>query len=527
MSNAGPSTSGRVLILMPTRRDSERTQRLFAEAGVDSTACGELADVCRELREGAGALLLTDEALANDRGGQLAEAMRAQAPWSTVPIIVVAREGTSQQVERSASTDLGSVIVVERPVRMRPLLTLTLSVLRGHMALRRSQHVLAQQAEQLRNADRRKDEFLATLAHELRNPLAPIRAGLDLLGKTRDERAVPRALQVMDRQLKHMVRLIDDLLDVSRITRGLLELKRERVELGTVLDTAIESNRPHLEANKHELRVHVDNRALALDVDLTRMAQVVSNLLNNASKYTPPGGIIEVSAAQQGDQVLIEVTDNGIGIPEAHLDDVFQMFSQFDRAMERSQGGLGIGLALVRTLVAMHGGQVQASSGGAGQGSKFTVRLPVAAGEQKVADSAPQPPLAHVLKKRILVVDDNEDAAEMLALMLQQAEYDTSQASDGPSALAAVDSFTPDVVILDIGLPGMSGYEVARELRRTRSRELELIALTGWGSREDKQKAFDAGFDVHLTKPVDANMLYQALADLERRDSGAASPATR
>jgi CheY-like chemotaxis protein len=203
------------------------------------------------------------------------------------------------------------------------------------------------------------------------------------------------------------------------------------------------------------------------------------------------------------------------------------MFSQVNRAMERSQGGLGIGLALVRTLVEMHGGDVQASSRGSGQGSKFSVQLPVAKATAASATSAPPPTLAHALKKRILVVDDNEDAAEMLALMLQQAEYDTSRASDGPSALAAVDSFTPDVVILDIGLPGMSGYEVARELRRTRSKELELIALTGWGSREDKQKALDAGFDVHLTKPVDANVLYQTLADLERRDGGSASPPTR
>jgi len=526
MTSVVPGASNRVLVLMPTRRDSERTRQLFEEAGIDSRACGDLSELCRELRQGAGALLLTDDALARDTGGQLAEAMRAQAPWTTVPLIVVAREGTSQQVERWVSEDLGSVIVVERPVRMRPLLSLTLSVLRGHAALRRSQLALAEQAEQLRSADRRKDEFLATLAHELRNPLAPIRTGLDLLGKSRDAQSRERALKIMDRQLKHMVRLIDDLLDVSRITQGRLELKRARIELGTVLDAAIESSRPHLERNHHQLRVHIEHRALALDADLTRLAQVVGNLLHNASKYTPAGGVIEVSATQQGDMAVIEVTDNGIGIPQAQLSEVFEMFSQVNRATERSQGGLGIGLALVRKLVEMHGGSVAVRSGGPGRGSSFTLRLPLADRTARVADVAPDTIQAlHSFKRRILVVDDNEDAADMLALMLQQAEYDTSLANDGPSALAAVEAFAPDVVILDIGLPGMSGYDVARALRRRQGKEhLELIALTGWGSLEDKQSALDAGFDVHLTKPVEADLLYRALAELEKRTSTATVP---
>jgi len=521
MTSMAPGASSRVLVLMPTRRDSERTRQLFEEAGIECCACGDLAEVCRELREGAGALLLTDDALAGDTGGQLAEAMRAQAPWSAVPLIVVAREGASHHVERNASEDLGSVIVVERPVRTRPLLSLTLSVLRGHTALRRSQLALAQQAEQLRNADRRKDEFLATLAHELRNRLAPIRTGLDLLRKSRDEQSTGRALKIMDRQLGHMVRLIDDLLDISRITQGRLELKRARLPLGTVLDTAIEASRPHLERGQHELRVNIEDRELAIDADLTRMAQVVSNLLNNSSKYTPPGGVIEITATRQGDFAVIEVTDNGIGIPQAQISDVFEMFTQVNRTTERSQGGLGIGLALVRKLVEMHGGSVAANSGGPGQGSTFSVRMPLADTVGPVDEASPQTdPTSHALKKRILVVDDNEDAAEMLAVLLQQGGYDTARAIDGPSALAAVESLSPDVVILDIGLPGMSGYEVASALRRKKGvSQLDLIALTGWGSREDKQKAADAGFNLHLTKPVDANLLYRALAQLEGRSA--------
>lgn len=521
-----PNASSRVLVLMPTRRDAERTYQLLEEAGIVCSMCTDVADICRELRLGAGAVLLTDDAILSDTGGQLAEAVRAQAPWATVPLIVVAREGNSQQLEQDVAVELGSVIVVERPVRMRPLLSLTLSVLRAHAALRRSQLALAEQAEQLKSADRRKDEFLATLAHELRNPLAPIRTGLDLLGKSRDAQSRERALQIMDRQLKHMVRLIDDLLDVSRITQGRLELKRARIELGTVLDAAIEASRPHIERNQHQLVVNIDNPALCLDADLTRMAQVVSNLLHNASKYTPTRGVIEISTSQQGAFAVVEVTDNGIGIPEAQLSEVFEMFSQVNRTMERSQGGLGIGLALVRKLVEMHGGSVEARSGGPGHGSTFTLRLPIADATQYSEEVAPRQAQAlQSLKRRVLVVDDNEDAADMLALMLQQAEYDTSLANDGPSALAAVEAFAPDVVILDIGLPGMSGYDVARALRRKQGKEhLELIALTGWGSREDKQNALDAGFDVHLTKPVEADLLYRALAELERRD---AAPALR
>jgi CheY-like chemotaxis protein len=334
-----------------------------------------------------------------------------------------------------------------------------------------------------------------------------------------------RALKIMDRQLKHMVRLIDDLLDVSRITQDRLELKRTRLELGTVLDAAIESSRPHIEHNKHELRVNIANRTLLLDADLTRMAQVVSNLLNNASKYTPMGGIIEVFAAQQDDMAVIEVTDNGIGIPQAQLPEVFEMFGQVNRATDLSQGGLGIGLALVRKLVEMHGGSVAVKSDGPGQGSTFTVRLPIALTNSTVDDAAPNAgEVLNLLKRRILVVDDNEDAAEMLALMLEQAGYDTNQANDGPSAVAAVDAFTPDIVILDIGLPGMNGYDVARTLRGKQGKHhLELIALTGWGSSEDKQKALDAGFDVHLTKPVDADQLYRILAELDRRGATVAS----
>jgi CheY-like chemotaxis protein/two-component sensor histidine kinase len=357
----------------------------------------------------------------------------------------------------------------------------------------------------------------------LRNPLAPIRTGMDLLAQSPEEPARAQTLGVMRRQISHMVRLIDDLLDVSRITRGKLELKRERVSLASVISSAIEASRPLIERKQHTLQVAVSDRSLVFDADHTRIAQVIGNLLNNASNYTPAGGRIELSAEREGEWAVIQVRDNGIGIPRDRLEDVFEMFSQVNRTLERSQGGLGIGLALVRSLLAMHGGTVRAESAGADLGSTFTVRLPLAASavQQAPAAESAEPPAER--SRRILVVDDNEDAADLLRLVLEQAGYLTQTAYDGPSALTMVESFRPQIVILDIGLPGMSGYEVARALRQdARFAALALIALTGWGTPGDKQKAQEAGFDLHLTKPVDARGLNGALSQLE--DKAAAAP---
>jgi signal transduction histidine kinase/ActR/RegA family two-component response regulator len=526
-SPASNATGCRVLVLMPTARDAERTASLLAEASIESKPCADLAELCRELRAGAGAVLLTDETLSGDSSGQLAEALRDQPEWSALPVLLLAREGYGSH--RLAPEADRSLIIVERPVRTRTLVGVVSSALRGRqhqyeirdaLMLREQQaELLARQADELRRADRRKDEFLATLAHELRNPLAPIRTGMDLLAHSPESEPVQRTVGVMQRQVTHMVRLIDDLLDVSRITSGKLQLKRARVELGAIIDAAVEASRPLVERKNQTLDVVVPDGSLVLDADLTRMAQVVGNLLNNASNYTPNGGRIELTATRDGDFAVIRVQDNGAGIPPERLNDVFEMFSQINRTLERSHGGLGIGLALVRSLVEMHGGTSSAASPGLGKGSTFSVKLPLYAG---AAASAPamakeQSAAQQDTAKRILVVDDNEDAAEMLALVLGQSGYRTRTAYDSRSALSAVDEWTPHVVILDIGLPDISGYDVARELRSREPLELALIALTGWGTRDDKQKAMDAGFDIHLTKPVDATALRAALAQLDRR----------
>jgi two-component system, sensor histidine kinase len=548
----------RVLVLMPTARDAERTVALLAEVGVASVACGDLAELCREFRAGAGALLLTDDTLLGDSGGQLAEALREQPAWSAIPLLVIAKEGATASVQSSAPDIFNNLIVVERPVRTRSLASVVASALRARhhqyqmrdllhvreqqsaelleqgerlrqalSALQQSEAELARQAEELRRADRRKDEFLATLAHELRNPLAPIRTGMDLLVRRRDHESAERTLGVMQRQVTHMVRLIDDLLDVSRITRGKLELKRERVSVTAVVAAAIEASRPLIEKNQHTLRVDVKDASLHFEADVTRIAQVISNLLNNSSNYTASGGLIELTVERVGEDALIQVRDNGTGIPREHLENIFEMFSQVNRTLDRSHGGLGIGLALVRSLVEMHGGSVEADSPGRGQGSTFSVRLPIVADcpthEARQAEASTAPALD--VKARILVVDDNEDAAELLSVMLETAGYVTSAVHDGAAALAAVEAWRPHVIVLDIGLPGMSGYDVARQLRRQpRLAPLALIALTGWGSHGDKQLAMEAGFDVHLTKPVEARALQEAIArlaqGLQRGDSG-------
>ncbi len=375
--------------------------------------------------------------------------------------------------------------------------------------------------EQVREQDRRKDEFLATLAHELRNPLAPIRTGLAVLKLAPSIDAMVKTREIMERQVEHMVRLIDDLLDVSRITRGKVQLKKERIDVRTILDTALEVSRPFIEESRHRLFISTPEEALLLDADPTRMAQVVSNLMNNAAKYTPEGGRIELSAERSQrdhDDVIIRVRDNGVGLTSEALPKVFELFSQVGKTLDRSQGGLGIGLALVKRLVEMHGGQVAAESPGLGQGSTFVVRLPLAATQVINGRQVPGEENASSLSvpRRILVVDDNVDGAETIAMLLTLFGHTVKTVHNGPDALEAAHSFQPGVMFLDIGLPGMSGYEVAQQLRSDSNMNgLILVALTGWGSEEDRQRAQSVGFDYHLTKPVGMEKLQSLLIEID------------
>jgi signal transduction histidine kinase/CheY-like chemotaxis protein len=371
--------------------------------------------------------------------------------------------------------------------------------------------------EALREADRRKDEFLATLAHELRNPLAPLRNGLQVMKLARgDAKAVEQARGMMERQLAQMVRLIDDLLDVSRITRGKLRLRRERVELAEVVRSAVEGSRPLLEAQVHRLTVALPPEPVYLDADPTRLAQVLGNLLTNAAKYTDRGGNIALTAGRQGGAVVVSVKDNGIGIAAEHLPGLFEMFSQVAPAQERSQGGLGLGLALVKGLVEMHGGTVEARSGGPGQGSEFLVRLPPATGPSIPGPAAPADRGEGAPPCRILIADDNRDVVDSLAMLLRLQNHVVQVARDGREAVEAAGRFRPDVVFLDIGMPALNGLQAARQIRnQPGGEEMLLVAITGWGQDEDRRRATEAGFDHHLTKPVDPAAVERLLADLK------------
>ena len=370
--------------------------------------------------------------------------------------------------------------------------------------------------QRLLEQDVRKDEFLATLAHELRNPLAPIRTGLQVLKLTPQADVAARTLPVMERQLGQLVRLIDDLLDVSRINSGKIVLKRERISFQDVAAAALEASRPAMDAAGHSLTLDWPNTPVWLDADATRLAQVLSNLLTNSAKYMHPGGQIKFSAQRQGETILICVADTGMGIPADMLETVFDMFTQINRTLDRAQGGLGIGLSLVKTLVEMHGGSVHAASGGIDQGSELTVRLPTAAAVATgVPATGPLPTAAPHLACRILVVDDNVDAAQTMVMLLDLSGHDARPAFGGQEALDVAFSFRPDVVFLDIGLPGINGYEVARRLlANPATAKTKLIALTGWGTERDIQKSKMAGFHAHLTKPVDADAVEAILSKL-------------
>jgi PAS domain S-box-containing protein len=370
-------------------------------------------------------------------------------------------------------------------------------------------------------ADRRKSEFLATLAHELRNPLAPLRNGLQVLRLASEPEVKEQTRQMMERQLGQLVRLVDDLLDISRISRNKLELRKAPISLTSVVENAVETARPVIDSRGHTLTVTLPPQPVYLDADLTRLAQVFWNLLHNSAKYTNPGGRIELSAQCLGSEVVVTVRDNGIGIPAEALPGLFTLFSQVDTSLDRSQGGLGIGLALVKGLVKMHGGTVEAQSPGAGKGSAFVVRLPVVpdAGQKRETPAADSKP-GHV-RRRVLVVDDNRDAAASLTMMLALVGHDTRTAHDGLEAVELAEAFRPEVILLDIGLPKLNGYDACRRIREQPwGRDLFIVAVTGWGQEEDRHHSRDAGFDQHLVKPVDFAKLEKLLAQLKSARNG-------
>jgi PAS domain S-box-containing protein len=368
--------------------------------------------------------------------------------------------------------------------------------------------------QNLQEENRRKDEFLAMLAHELRNPLAPIRNAVAILRHLNpaDEKLV-YSRDIIERQVEHLTRLVDDLLDVSRITLGKVKLQKERVELATIVSRAVEASRPAIDARRHQLTITLPPKGVQVEADPTRLAQIINNLLSNAAKYTEESGQVFLTTEREAAQVVIRVRDNGMGIPADLMPRVFDLFIQGDRSLARSEGGLGIGLTLVRNLVEMHGGTVAAASAGPGKGSEFIVRLPALAEEVPVANkAAPEIESNGCSCQRVLVVEDNKDGADSLALLLQMMGHHVRIAYTGPEALNMAKTLCPQVVLLDIGLPGMSGYDVAKILRAMPELDAPLlVALTGYGQEEDKQQSREAGFNHHLVKPVNPEILQRLL----------------
>lgn len=372
----------------------------------------------------------------------------------------------------------------------------------------------------LRDADRRKDEFLATLSHELRNPLAPIRTALEVMRIGRDKwELVEKARATMERQLMHLVRITDDLLDVSRITQNKVELRRDRIDLRTVLHSAIEATRPLIDSQEHTLMLDLPRLPIWVDADFTRLSQVFSNLLNNATKYTERGGQITVVASADDQHCTVVVSDTGLGVPRPMLTRIFDMFTQVQEFRDRTQGGLGIGLTLAKRLIELHGGTIEAASEGPGCGTTFTVRLPLAAPMERAAaaDTDSAEPRGEC---RVLVAEDNPDAAEMMRVMLTFKGHDVRVAANGLQAVAIAEQFDPHIGFLDIGMPGVDGYEAARRIRDLLGARIVLVALTGWGQDEDKRRSKEAGFDYHLTKPPEPEVLDRLIADCARRLSG-------
>ena len=499
----------RLLLLAPVGRDAALMRGMLQRIAADSVACASAHALAQEFERGAAALIVTEEALAQ-AGKDLVQLIARQPPWSDLPVLVLTHPGADSPEVAHALAMLGNVTLLERPVRIAALESAVRTALRA----RERQYQIREHLRERELADVRKDEFLAMLAHELRNPLAPIRNAVALLRMPGAQHMTADLGQMIERQVNHMVRLVDDLMEVSRVTRGKIELRRAAVDLKEIIESAVETSRPLVDAAHHELTVVLPPVPLVVHGDTVRLAQVFANLLNNSVKYTDAGGRIHVTAQREDGYAVVTVSDTGIGIPADMQQRVFDMFVQAERPGRSAQPGLGIGLTLVRSLVELHGGRVVAASDGAGKGSRFTVRLPLARQAAEPARAPHTLPTMHGLP-RILVVDDNRDAADSLGALLRMLGADVRVVNDGAEALKAFDDFQPEALFLDIGMPGMDGFEVANRIRaRQATRSTMLIAHTGWGREKDRDLTRAAGFDRHLVKPADIAALQAVLAAL-------------
>jgi signal transduction histidine kinase/CheY-like chemotaxis protein len=519
----------RVLVLAPIGRDASVAVAVLSEAGIASEPCPDIETLCGLLTAGAGAALLTEEALSLAATRRLLEVLSHQPPWSDLPLVVLTSGGETTTSSLRALEMLGpeaNVTLLERPVRRITLVKTVQMALRGRRHQYEVRDHLAAR-EQLRleaeAANSAKDEFLAMLSHELRNPLSAVRNAVATARLDANRRE--RALDIAHRQTAHLARLMEDLLEVARVTQGKITLHKECLHLADIIDGAVEATRSLIEERGHKLSFSFPPGDLRVEADPARAEQIVVNLLTNAAKYTKPGGRIAVTVERQEEEAVIQVRDSGMGIAPDMLPRVFDLFMQSARTLDRALGGLGVGLTVARRLVELHGGRIEAHSEGIGKGAEFVVRLPAlpAAPEEAIpardffrVGLSAEP--ARQGRARVMLVEDNRDTAESLAMLLELLGHQVRVVTDGRAALDVAQANVPDVMLIDIGLPDIDGYEVARRMRQHPGlKSVVLIALTGYGRDEDRQRAFAAGFDYHIVKPVNPDALQGLVARLGKK----------
>jgi signal transduction histidine kinase/ActR/RegA family two-component response regulator len=496
----------RILIYAPIGKDARLIAEVFKRAGVKGFICQRAGEVTEELRKGAGAILLVDEALTALLLKPLIRFLQDQPTWSDLPILMMSQRGFDSSEIRQIYLQLGNVTLLERPVQSVTLISAATSALRA----RQRQYAMCE-------VDRRKDEFLAMLAHELRNPLAPVSAASDLLKMPNlDREKIRQTSEIISRQVKHMTGLIDDLLDVSRVSRGLVALEASILDAMQVVVSAVEQVRPLIDERKQHLNVMTTSESVSIKGDQKRLVQVLSNVLNNAAKYTPEGGEISLSLDVTEHEVIYTVTDDGIGIAPNVINHIFEMFAQAERTPDRTQGGLGIGLALVKNIVQLHGGTVSAESDGPGRGSRFQITFPRSYDAQETTQTPSTKSEVKASDRTVLVVDDNVDAAKMLGMFLELVGYQVKVVHSAGEALAVAEqSQQIAACLLDIGLPDMDGNDLAKKLRTIAATSTSmLIAITGYGQAGDRCNTQNAGFDHHRVKPVDMEELVAILSTL-------------
>ena len=509
--------SRRVLIVAPVGRDAELMSKHLEAADLLCEVCGTLEEMCGELERGAGALMVTEEALSPDSTPRLARVLNEQPPWSDVPIIILT--GSPLETKSPSFRELGqrtSVTLVDRPVRIKSLVSAAQTALRA----RERQYEVRELMTKLEQRVHERDRFLAILGHELRNPLGAILLASQM--REDDGRLDAQHAGLIERQSKHLTRLVNDLLDLSRVVSGKIVLKRELMELSDALRQAMEMVNDAAARQKVTLELRGTREPLYLYADPLRAAQIVANVVGNAIKYTPEGGHVVVTVERDGDCACVRVTDDGVGIAPDRVGTIFELFAQAENAIGRAQGGMGIGLALVRSLLELHGGEITVKSDGIGHGSEFVIRFPLAEGEtlQLAKSTATPRPQHDAQPRRIVVVEDNADVRDLLRLKLRRLGHEVHAVADGLAGVQTIVEHRPDLALVDIGLPGIDGYEVAARVRKEIGSGVVLVAVSGFGQPEDKRRAQDAGFDEHITKPADVNDIESVLSRLPPRSEG-------